>query len=90
METGAQRRLLNKLVQTIASHTGHEFSEIKTYAKRRAIRRGYPIMDDGGPVYDDDGEVIGESETRITGEQASILIEELYQLAAEVGALYQE
>ena len=85
--TQSQRRLINRLVQTVAEFTGHEFSEIKTFAKRRAMKRGYPIMDD---VYDEDGEVVGESETRIDSEAASRLIDELYQLAAEVGALYNE
>lgn len=75
--------MLNKLVQVIAEHTGHSFSEVKTYAKEQAVRRGYPyhVTDDG---------VVPYSETEISVEQAGFIIEELYQIAAEVGALYRE
>lgn len=80
-----QRRLLNHLVYVIAEYTGHDFREIKHEAKLRALRRGYPLMmgQDGAPVIPEQG----ESETRITTSEASMLIEELYQLAAEIGAL---
>lgn len=83
MATPAQRRLLNGLVQQIANHTGHSFSEVKAYAKLQAVRRGYPYR--LGP---DDVEPY--SETEISTEEAGHLIEELYQIAAEVGALYSE
>jgi len=83
MATEKQRRLLNSLVQTIAEHTGHEFGEIKWLAKHRAIRRGYPYR-----LSEDD--VQPYSETEITTEEAGYLIEELYQISAETGALYRE
>lgn len=79
-----QRRLLNKLCQMVAENTGHDFREIKHEAKLRAVRRGYPLMmRDGAPVIDEYGRECGESETVITVDQASALIEELYQLLAE-------
>ncbi len=83
-----QRRLLNHLVQVIANYTGHDFREIKEEVKLRAVRRGYPLKNDssGAPAEPDQG----ASETTISSQEASMLIDELYQLAAEVGALYQE
>ncbi len=83
----SQRRLLNKLVQIISEHTGNDFRDVKEEAKLRAVRRGYPLKKDGSgmPLIPEQG----ESETMISNEEASALIDELYQLAAEFGALYR-
>ena len=69
--------------QQIAEHTGHEVDEIITYAKLRAVKRGYPV------------EMIGEvavpwSQTRIDTDQAAYLIEELHQIAAELDVALRE
>lgn len=87
-----QRRLLNKLVQVIAEYTGNDFRDVKVEAKLRAVRRGYPLMKDseGCPIIDEWGREVPESETQITMEEATALIEELYQLSAETGALFND
>lgn len=90
MATEAQLKLAHRLAQTIAEFTGHETKEVMGFAKTRAIRRGYPIMVEGDIIVHEDGEPVGESLTKTTTEEAGHLIEELYQIAAEVGALYQE
>jgi len=80
----SQLALIHSLVTTVANFTGHEAGEVKIMAKSRALRRGYPFD------IADDGQVEPASTTEISSEHAGHLIEELYQLAAEVGALYQE
>lgn len=89
LATGDQRRKLNAMVQEIAKYTGHDFAEVKMFAKERAMKRGYPFaQDERGPLYLPDGEVMPESETRISTDEASYLIDELYQIAAELGVLF--
>jgi len=59
------------------------------YCKRKAISHGYPMKmrDNGEVVLSMEGEPIPESETKISVEQASILIETIMQLAGELGII---
>lgn len=84
MATPAQIRLVHSIAQQVAEYTGHEVSEIVQEGKNRAMRRGYPM------VTDENLNAVGASLKEATTEEAGHLIEELYQIAAEVGALYQE
>ena len=71
----SQNHHINGHVQQISNETGEEFDVIKMYAKRSAIKRGYPIRDD---LF---GDVQPLSETEIDSEQAGFLIDELHMIA---------
>jgi hypothetical protein len=83
----SQNHRINGFIQQICNWTGEDFATVKMYCKNKALRRGYPIREiDGKPVYSRiTGEPIPESEAFITVEQAAFLIEEIEQLAAELG-----
>lgn len=96
--TGAnsQNHYLNGAIQRIAIETGNDFADIKKYVKQKAISRGYPKKkiektDNMGnviavaDVVDMYGEPIGISESEASVEECSLLIEQVIQLAAELG-----
>lgn len=84
MATEKQLKLAHRLAQSIAEYTGHDTREIMQEGKNRAMRRGFPMM------ANENGDPIGGSIKEASTEEMGHLIEELYQLGAEVGALYQE
>lgn len=81
----SQNHAINGFVQQICKYTGDNFDDIKMYAKRQAIKRGYPIQKDenGDDLYSAvTGKVIPESEANIDTIQAGYLIDELKDIAA--------
>jgi hypothetical protein len=84
----SQNSCIHGYATVVANYTGHTVEEIKTIAKKRAIRRGYPIKKDeyGRPIYSKlTGEPIPASSVEINTVEAGYLIEELQQIAAELG-----
>ena len=86
----SQNNAIHAYAQCIANYTGEEMERIKTYCKKRAIRRGYPVKrDEQGNVIISplDGEPIPESSGKINTVEASYLIDELIQLASELSII---
>jgi len=73
--SGSQNHHINGHCQQIANETGEDFDIIKQEAKRKAIKRGYPIRVD---IF---GYTRTLSETEIDTEQAGYLIEALHEIA---------
>lgn len=71
----SQNHHINGHCQQIANETGEDFDIIKAEAKRRAIKRGYPIRTN---VF---GEAVPISETETDSEQAGFLIDSLHEIA---------
>ena len=80
----SQNHCINGYIQQICEETGNDFADVKMYCKQRAIRRGYPVTDKISLVT---GDPIPASESEISVEQAGYLIEEIEQLAAELGIM---
>lgn len=83
----SQNSAIHGFAQCIAEYTGDDVESIKTFCKKRAIRRGYPVKKDGdGNIIFSklDGEPIPESSANINTVEAGYLIDELQQLAAEL------
>ena len=80
----SQNHRINGFIQQICMATGNDFDVMKYYLKKRAISRGYPFKT--AP----DGEPVPYSESEISVEQASALIEEIQQFAAENGIHLRE
>ena len=86
----SQNSCIHGYAFAIAEFMGEELERVKFYAKRRAFRRGYPVKkdDDGAIVYSMlDGEPMPASSAEINTVEAGYLIEELQQLAAELGVV---
>lgn len=89
----SQNRAINGYIQQICEYTGNEFNDVKMYCKNRAMKRGYPWMmtSEGEVIYSlQTGDPMPESETKISVEQASMLIEEIVQLASELNFRLKE
>ena len=71
----SQNHHINGHCQQIANETGEDFDISKREAKRKAIKRGYPITTD---IF---GYTKTLSETEIDTEQAGYLIESLHEIA---------
>lgn len=71
-------------VKQIAEYTGHDPIDVHIEAKERAIKRGYPcdILPNGWGT--------PKSESEINTVEAGYLIEELHQIAAELGVILDE
>jgi len=83
----SQGNCINGYIQQICKETGNDFDDVKMYCKTQAISRGYPFKanDHGDIVYSvQTGNPLPESESKITVEQASILIDAIVQLAGEL------
>ncbi len=80
----SQGNHINGHVQQIANETGEDFDILKTEAKRKAIKRGYPIRTN---IF---GEAVPLSETEIDSEQAGFLIESLHEIADFLGIKLNE
>jgi hypothetical protein len=85
----SQNRAINGYIQQICEDTGNDFDDVKMYCKRKAISHGYPMKmrENGEIVLSMEGDPIPESETKISVEEASILIETIMQLAGELGII---
>lgn len=80
----SQNNAAHGFERQLSEFTGHDLSEIDMIAKFRAIKRGYPT-----DVHRD-GLVIPWSQSRLDTVQAGYLIDELQQIAAEVGCILVE
>ena len=83
----SQNHAINGYIGQIAKETGEDAGVIKMHCKTLAIRRGYPLKEeDDCLVYSKiTGEPLPESEANISAKQAGYLIEEIVQLASELG-----
>ncbi|ADK81629.1 hypothetical protein [Sediminispirochaeta smaragdinae] len=83
---GSQNHHINGHCQQISVETGQPFGDVKRLAKQFAVTMGYPILEDesGEPILDLWGDIQGISETQCSTEDASILIEAIHQIAAEM------
>lgn len=88
----SQNHAINGFIQQIANKTGEDFGVIKMYCKRMALSRGYPLMERNGEIVYSriTGEAIPESEANISTVEAGYLIEEIHQLASELGITLEE
>jgi hypothetical protein len=79
----SQSAHINGHIQQIAEETGNDFDTVKTWAKTESISEGYPydLINDL---------VVPWSEARIDVLQASILINTIHRLAAELGTNLKE
>ena len=74
----SQNNLIWKLITVIANETGNELEDVEIAVKERALKRGYPYRQNKLT-----GKPVPASMATINTVEASMLIEELYQLAAE-------
>ena len=75
---GSQNSKIWAMMRDIAAETGCEVEDVEREAKRRAVRRGYPVHENRFT-----GEMVPNSMATISTEEAGFLIEELEQIAAE-------
>lgn len=90
---GSQNSALWGYATQIAEYTGDTSDGVMFAAKRRAMRRGYPARTDadGNMVLSlHDGGPQPESTTNINTGQAAALIDELLQIAAELGVVLRQ
>jgi hypothetical protein len=80
---GSQSHHINGHVAQISMETGQDFDSVKTYCKMEAIPAGYPF----DTVRDT---VVPWSEARIDTRAASILIDTIHRVAAEMGISLKE
>lgn len=72
---GSQNHAINGFVSQIAGETGDDFDYIKSEAKRRAIKRGYPFRTSSL------GDAVPFSESDIDTVEADYLIDSLKEIA---------
>lgn len=77
---GSQNNKIWAMITQICNHTGYTLPDMEDYAKLRAVVRGYPYRENRIT-----GEIKPYSMTEIDTVQAGLLIDELYQIAAESG-----
>ena len=86
----SQNKRINGLIHQLCQYTGDEHDVLKTELKRKAFRRGFPMLEmDGEIVYGIDGLPLPDSERNATTEQAGALIDEIEQFAAENGIILE-
>jgi|SRR6185369_4303674 len=88
----SQSHAINGWIAQICAATGDDFDRLKVELKQKSISRGYPF--DTVHYKTADGVLvemaIAWSETRLSVEQASILIDVVHQDAAEKGVVLVE
>lgn len=82
---GSQNSHIWAHIQQIAQETGNDLDDIEDYVKERALKRGYPAKQNKLT-----GRVVPASMTTISTVEAGYLIDELHQLAAELGIQLEE
>lgn len=82
---GSQNSKIWAMIQEIAQATGNDIEDVEDYIKDKATARGYPYK-----VNKISGAMKPESMTKINTVDASLLIDELYKLAAELGITLEE
>ena len=78
-QVGGQNRKIWGMIHQICNETGYDIEDVEDYIKLRATRMGYPVRENKLT-----GEIKPVSMATINTVEASYLIEELYQLAAEM------
>lgn len=81
----SQNNKIWAIITEIAQETGNDIEDVAEYAKERAIVRGYPYK-----VNKMNGKPMPLSMTKINTVEASVLIETLHQLAAELGIVLHD
>lgn len=81
----SQNNKIWAMITDIAQETGNDIEDVENYAKERAMARGYPYK-----INRMNGRPMPLSMTEIDTVQASILIETLQQLAAELGIVLHD
>lgn len=76
----SQNNLIWKLITAIVECTGNDVEDVEEWVKLKAVRRGYPTKTN--PLT---GQIKPLSMTEINTVEAGYLIDELYQLCAEMG-----
>ena len=72
-------------LQQIAEETGNDLEDVEEYIKKKAMRRGYPVHQNKMT-----GEIKPVSMKYINTVEAGYLIDELHQLASELGIILEE
>jgi hypothetical protein len=84
----SQNHHFNSHVAQVAKETGNDFDDVKIGVKARAIKRGYPeprIRKAGGRTFE-----VWKSESDCTTLECSWLIDEIHQIADELGITLRE
>ena len=84
-DVGGQNRHIWGHLQQIAQETGNDIDDVEDYIKQRALRRGYPTKQNKM-----NGEIKPASMKGINTVEANYLIDELHQLASELGIELEE
>lgn len=84
-DIGGQNRHIWGHLQQIANETGNDIDDVEDYIKQRASRRGYPTKQNKMS-----GEIKPASMKGINTVEANYLIDELHQLASELGIELEE
>lgn len=84
-DVGGQNRHIWGHLQQIANETGNDVADVEEYIKMKAVKRGYPYH-----VNKLTGQMKPDSMRTINTVQAGCLIDELHQLAAELGITLDE
>lgn len=84
-DVGGQNRHIWGHLQQIAQETGNDIDDVEDYIKQRALRRGYPTHQNKM-----NGVIKPVSMKGINTVEANYLIEELHQLASELGIELEE
>lgn len=75
-----QNRMFWGIVQQIAFETGNDLEDVEEAVKERAVKRGYPMK-----VNNLTGKPKPESMTKVDTVEMGYLLEEVMQLASELG-----
>ena len=80
----SQNHHINGHIQHIAQDTGNDFGAVKMYLKHQALTGGYPFTTLPS------GEPLPKSESEISVQEATILIDVIHRFAAEWGIILNE
>ena len=80
-----QNRMFWGIVQQIASETGNDLEDIEMAVKERATKRGFPYR-----INKLTGRIVPSSMTKVDTVQMGYLLDEVIQLASELGIVIDE